>query len=141
MADIVDRKTRSRMMAAIGSTNTAPEISVRRYLHACGLRFRLHDRRLPGSPDIVLKRHHVAIFVHGCFWHRHPGCRFAHTPATNAGFWNGKFEGNVKRDAAKTARLEGMGWTVLVAWECETRSTDNLDLLYWAVRAGSAAGA
>jgi len=138
MADIVDSKTRSRMMAGIGPADTAPEVSVRRYLHACGLRFRLHDKRLPGRPDIVLAGPRIAVFVHGCFWHRHAGCRFTTTPATNADFWARKFAGNVKRDTAKAALLEGLGWTVLVVWECETRSVEALDRLYWAVRARSA---
>lgn len=76
MADVVDSKTRSRMMAGIGPADTVPELSVRRYLHACGLRFRLHDERLPGRPDIVFAGPRIAVFVHGCFWHRHAGCRF-----------------------------------------------------------------
>jgi len=117
MADIVDRITRSRMMAGIGPSNTAPEIAVRRYLHACGLRFRLHDKRLPGRPDIVLAAPHIAVFVHGCFWHRHPGCRFATTPATNSEFWANKFEANISRDAVKATQLKDLGWTPLVIWE------------------------
>ncbi|KQW57069.1 very short patch repair endonuclease [Variovorax sp. Root411] len=138
MVDIVDRATRSRMMAAIGPANTAPELSVRRYLHGTGLRFRLHDGRLPGKPDIVLPRHRVAIFVHGCFWHRHSGCRLATTPASNPDFWEKKFCGNVERDAAKSALLERLGWTVLTIWECEARDPVRLDGLYWSIRAQSA---
>lgn len=139
MVDIVDRRTRSRMMASIGPTNTAPEVAVRRYLHAAGLRYRLHDKRLPGRPDIVLPGHRIAIFVHGCFWHRHPGCRYATTPATNAAFWKDKFAGNARRDKAKTGQLERQGWTVLVIWECETGDVNRLDRLYWTVRARGAA--
>ena len=135
MADIVDRITRSRMMAGIGPSNTAPEIAVRRYLHACGLRFRLHDKRLPGRPDIVLAAPHIAVFVHGCFWHRHPGCRFATTPATNSEFWANKFEANISRDAVKATQLKELGWTPLVIWECEARDVGVLDRLYWRVRA------
>ena len=138
MADIVDRKTRSRMMAGIGPADTVPEMSVRRYLHACGLRFHVHDRRLPGRPDLVLAGSRVAIFVHGCFWHRHAGCRFATTPATNADFWKVKFHSNIVRDAAKAALLEHLGWTVLVVWECVTHDIGQLDRLYWQVRAASA---
>lgn len=138
MVDVVDQRTRSRMMASIGPTNTAPEVAVRRYLHAAGLRFRLHDRRLPGRPDIVLPGHRIAIFVHGCFWHRHPGCRYTTTPATNAAFWKDKFAGNVRRDKTKTELLEQQGWTVLVVWECETGDVARLDRLYWSVRARGA---
>lgn len=136
MADIVDRMTRSRMMAGIGRADTAPEMSVRRYLHACGLRFRLHDKRLPGRPDIVFASRRVAVFVHGCFWHRHAGCRFATTPGSNEAFWSRKFDANVRRDAAKSAELEAVGWTVLVVWECEAQNLGKLDELYWRVRAG-----
>lgn len=138
MVDVVDRGVRSRMMAAIGPTNTAPEVAVRRYLHAAGLRFRLHDKRLPGRPDIVLPGHRIAIFVHGCFWHRHPRCRYATTPATNCAFWKDKFASNVRRDKVQTQLLEHQGWTVLVVWECETRDVDRLDRLYWTVRARGA---
>jgi len=139
MADIVDRKTRSRMMAGIGPADTVPEMSVRRYLHACGLRFRVHDKRLPGRPDLVLTGSRVAIFVHGCFWHRHADCRFATTPHTNGAFWKAKFDTNVVRDAAKAAQLEHLGWTVLVVWECATSDIGELDKLYWQVRAASTA--
>ena len=135
--DVVDRETRSRMMASIRPVNTAPEVAVRRYLHAAGLRFRLHDKRLPGRPDIVLPAHGIVIFVHGCFWHRHTGCRYTTSPATRVGFWSDKFASNVKRDKAKADMLERLGWTVLVAWECETRDMDRLDGIYWKVRAQS----
>ena len=126
MADIVDRKTRSRMMAGIGPVDTAPELAVRRYLHGCGLRFRLHDRRLPGRPDIVLAGPRIAVFVHGCFWHRHGGCRFATTPATNSEFWKRKFEGNVRRDATTAAQLDLLRWVALVVWECEIKDLSRL---------------
>ena len=139
MADIVDRQTRSRMMAGIGPADTAPEIAVRRYLHACGLRFRLHDKRLPGRPDIVFAGNRIAVFVHGCFWHRHAGCRYTTSPAANSEFWRRKFEANVRRDTAMAARLEVLGWTPLVIWECEARDTDELDQLYWRVRAAGGA--
>lgn len=135
MADIVDRQTRSRMMAGIGPADTVPEMTVRRYLHACGLRFRLHDKRLPGRPDIVCAGSRIAVFVHGCFWHRHVGCRFTTSPGSNSDFWRRKFEANVRRDTAKAALLVELGWMPLVIWECETRDTDKLDLLYWRVRA------
>lgn len=134
MADIVDNVTRSRMMAAIGPSDTAPEMAARRYLHACGLRYRLHDRSLPGRPDIVFPGSRVALFVHGCFWHRHPGCGYSTTPSTNAKFWKEKFAANVRRDASNFDRLEELGWTPLVIWECDTRDIDALDRLCWRIR-------
>lgn len=122
MVDIVDQATRSRMMAGIRGRNTKPEIAVRRALHAMGFRFRLHDRRLPGRPDLVLARYRVAIFVHGCFWHRHTGCRFATTPATRPDFWQQKFDANVARDAQQRDALIASGWRVATVWECAFRS-------------------
>lgn len=119
--DVVDAATRSRMMKGIRSKDTKPEITVRQYLHAQGLRFRLHSRKLAGSPDIVLPKYRVAIFVHGCFWHRHQGCRYATTPANNAERWKLKFETNMKRDVHKEAMLRAAGWRVIVVWECELR--------------------
>jgi len=116
------------MMKGIRSKDTKPEITVRRYLHAQGLRFRLHSRKLPGSPDIVLPKYRVAIFVHGCFWHRHPGCRYATTPANNAERWKLKFDANIERDARKEALLSAAGWKVMVIWECELRHAPELRL-------------
>ena len=121
--DVVDAATRSRMMKGIRSKNTQPEMTVRRYLHAHGFRYRLHARNLPGSPDLVLPKYTVAIFVHGCFWHRHAGCRYATSPANNAEHWKSKFDANVQRDARKEAMLRSAGWRVLVVWECELRHT------------------
>lgn len=95
---------------------------VRRMLHALGYRFRLHRKDLPGKPDIVLQKHRTAIFVHGCFWHRHPGCKRASTPATNIEFWRNKFAANVSRDAKQIEVLESGRWRVLVVWECETKN-------------------
>lgn len=135
--DIVDRATRSRMMAAIGPRNTKPEILVRRALHAAGLRFRLHRRDLPGSPDIVLPKYRTAIFVHGCFWHRHQGCRFATNPSTNAEFWQKKFRANVQRDRRKRRLLRRAGWHVMTIWECQVRSDNKLAKLIDHIRARS----
>lgn len=106
-------------MARIGPKNTKPEILVRRALHRLGFRFRLHRRDLPGRPDIVLPKYRTAIFVHGCFWHRHPGCRRTTTPKTREDFWRSKFEANILRDRKATEALENAGWNVMVLWECE----------------------
>src|SRR4051812_16902981 len=113
MADVVDRATRSRMMSGIRGKNTRPELIVRRYLHGQGLRFRLHDKRLPGRPDLVFPKYRVAVQVHGCFWHRHPGCEFAYRPKSNTSFWEQKLESNVKRDRRNEDALRDRGWRVL----------------------------
>jgi DNA mismatch endonuclease (patch repair protein) len=121
VADIVTRSIRSRMMAGIGPRNTSPELVVRRYLHALGFRFRLHDRYLPGHPDLVFPKHGVVLFVHGCFWHQHPGCRDAAKPLSNAIFWRAKLAENCKRDARQISAVRGRGWRVGVYWECAAR--------------------
>ncbi|ANF53533.1 very short patch repair endonuclease [Brevundimonas naejangsanensis] len=121
MADIVDPATRSRMMSAIRGADTRPELLVRRHLHAAGFRFRLHARELRGRPDVVMPRWNAAVFVHGCFWHRHTGCRYATTPATRPDFWREKFDRNMQRDAATLATLEDEGWRVATVWECALR--------------------
>jgi len=118
MVDVVDQATRSRMMSGIRGRNTRPEIALRRALHARGFRFRLHRKGLPGRPDVVLPRYRAVVFVHGCFWHRHPGCRFATTPSTRPEFWAEKFAQNVARDARAIEALTGDGWRVAVVWEC-----------------------
>lgn len=126
MADIVDKATRSRMMAGIGGKNTKPEMVLRRALHAQGFRFRLHVASLPGKPDIVLPKHRAAILVHGCFWHRHADCRFATTPATRPDFWSEKFRQNVLRDQRNLAALGDRGWRVATVWECDIRRGDEV---------------
>lgn len=108
-------------MAAIRSKNTSPEMAVRRMVHALGFRFRLHVRGLPGTPDLVLPRHNLVIFVHGCFWHRHAHCRSGRVPQSNQGFWGPKLEGNVRRDRENQRALRRLGWRVAVVWECRTR--------------------
>jgi DNA mismatch endonuclease (patch repair protein) len=118
MADVVDRATRSRMMSGIRGRDTRPEKAVRSFLHRAGFRFRLHVRDLPGRPDIVLPSHRVAIFVHGCFWHRHSNCRYAVTPGSRLNFWTEKFEANVQRDRKNIEALMESGWRVLLIWEC-----------------------
>lgn len=138
MTDNVAPAVRSRMMRSIRAIDTAPERMVRRYLHAVGLRFRLHDRSLPGRPDLVLARRKIAIFVHGCFWHQHMGCPFATTPSTRPEFWQAKFASNRARDLAVTERLTALGWQVLTIWECEAREEMKLDALAWEVLAAPA---
>jgi DNA mismatch endonuclease, patch repair protein len=137
VTDIVDAETRSKMMASIRRQDTKPEQLVRRYLHAAGLRFRLHDRRLPGTPDLVLPRYRAAVFVNGCFWHRHVGCRCAVTPSTRPEFWATKFASNVARDRLNSAALIKCGWRVLTIWECEVREELALDRLFWRVVAST----
>jgi DNA mismatch endonuclease, patch repair protein len=120
MTDIVSPEKRSEMMSRIRGRDTAPEIAVRSLLHRMGYRFRLHRRDLPGRPDVVLPRHHVVVFVHGCFWHRHRACKLAYTPKTRRKFWREKFEGNIERDRTVQRKLRKLGWKVVVVWECET---------------------
>lgn len=109
---------RSKMMASIRGKNTKPELKLRHALFAAGFRYRLHRQDLPGSPDMVFSRYHAVLFVHGCFWHRHEGCRFAATPKSNGEFWRLKFEGNVRRDVRDLALLRQSGWRVATVWEC-----------------------
>lgn len=117
---------RSALMARIRSRDTGPELAVRRMLHAMGHRFGLHRRDLPGKPDVVLPARRLALFVHGCFWHRHPGCRFATFPKTRADYWGPKLAGNVARDRRASEQLAVAGWRVEVIWECELRDADQL---------------
>ena len=119
MADIVDVQRRSELMAGIRGKDTAPELAVRRIAHGMGLRFRLHRKNLPGRPDLVFPRHRLAVFVHGCFWHQHQDCRFAHIPKSRVSFWTEKFAANMARDKKNIAALHALGWRVLVIWECQ----------------------
>lgn len=117
--DIVDQATRSRMMSRIRGKDTKPEMTVRRVAHRLGYRYRLHRAGLPGRPDLVFPRRRKVVFVHGCYWHRHPGCRFAYSPKSNVDFWTQKFENNVRRDLAALTLLRDSGWGPLIIWECE----------------------
>lgn len=122
MADTVDKATRSRMMSGIRGKDTKPEWTVRRYLHRQGFRYSLNNKKLPGNPDIVLKKHRAAILVHGCFWHRHDNCRYAYTPKSRTEFWQAKFEKNVVRDRVVADELSDNGWRVATVWECCLRN-------------------
>lgn len=128
--DTVDTVTRSRMMSSIRGKDTKPEMVVRRFLHGRGYRYRIHRKDLAGKPDIVIPRLKVCIFVHGCFWHRHPGCPYATNPKTRSEFWNEKFQKNVARDLANIDLLGAAGWNVLVVWECQLKKDpETLDRL------------
>lgn len=126
MADRISEERRSWNMSRIRDRDTKPELTVRSVLHRQGYRFRLHRKDLPGKPDIVLPKFGTVIFVHGCFWHRHPGCKFAYTPKSRQEFWQNKFSSNVRRDNRVQAELANLGWKVHVIWECETRDTRRL---------------
>lgn len=117
MVDVVDRATRSRMMSGIRGRDTKPEKLVRSFLHRAGLRFRLYAS-LPGKPDLVFPKYRAVVFVHGCFWHRHAGCRYATTPSSNAEFWRTKFDSNVARDNRVARQLRKEGWRVFLVWTC-----------------------
>lgn len=125
LADVVDAATRSRMMAGIRGKDTRPEMILRRGLHARGFRFRLHERRLPGSPDLVFSGRRAVIFVHGCFWHGH-GCHLFRIPATRQEFWRAKIEANTARDAAAEGALVADNWRVLTIWECALKGRERL---------------
>ena len=122
MSDKLTPERRSWNMSRIKGKDTKIEIEVRKYLFSRGYRFRKNDRRYPGKPDIVLPKYHVAIFIHGCFWHRHEGCKNATVPKTRTEFWLEKFDKNVKNDQLKQERLQELGWRVLVIWECELKN-------------------
>lgn len=143
MADKMTREQRSRCMAAIRSKNTKPEMMVRKFLFSKGLRYRVNNRRLPGSPDIVLKKYRTVVFIDGCFWHGHEGCRYYRMPKSNVEFWEHKISHNRARDVSDTAVLELMGWRVIRIWECEVRTKasreETLNALYRRIIGGRAA--
>jgi len=119
--DIYSQLKRSQIMSKVHSKDTKPEMLVRRHLHALGFRYRLHSSKLPGHPDIVLPKWHTVIFINGCFWHRHEGCKQATMPKSNIEFWQAKFNKNVDRDRKSHDALEAAGWHVIVLWECEIK--------------------
>ena len=126
MTDRMSPEQRAWTMSRVPSKNTSPEMRVRSQMHRAGYRYRLHVSDMPGKPDIVMPRYQTVVFVNGCFWHRHPGCRRASTPKTNTPFWERKFARNVARDRRAHKSLRRDGWTVLVVWECQTRDSQTL---------------
>lgn len=126
MVDHVDRDKRSRIMAAVRSKHTQPEMYVSRLVHSLGYRYRLHVADLPGKPDLVFPSRRKAIFVHGCFWHRHSRCRYASSPKTHIGFWEEKFHANVARDRSVRRELKKQGWEILIVWQCELKQREKL---------------
>ena len=141
--DTLTKAERSERMARVKGKDTKPELVVRSALHRAGLRYRLHHKGLPGRPDIVFPSEKVAVFVHGCFWHRHEGCPRTRTPKTRVGFWEEKFAGTVERDRKATAALEAEGWHVHVIWECELPNglEDHVKIISAAVRQRRASSA
>jgi DNA mismatch endonuclease (patch repair protein) len=129
--DRLDKNRRSWNMGQIKGRNTAPEMAVRSMLHRAGYRFRLHRKDLPGKPDIVLPGRKTVIFVHGCFWHRHQGCKQCYTPKSNVDFWLAKFTGNIVRDQKNMEVLRKAGWRVVVVWECELGAPEKLQKRLW----------
>ena len=122
MVDIVNPDTRSRMMANIRSKDTKPELMVRKHLHKMGFRFRLNCRVGSTKPDLVFPRWETCVFVHGCYWHRHEGCKLASEPKSNTAFWKSKFNQNVERDKRNVSELKSLGWSVGIIWECSVRN-------------------
>lgn len=127
MADIVDRKTRSRMMSGISGKNTKPELLVRKALFAKGYRYRLHDKKLPGKPDIVLPKYKTVVFVHGCFWHGHENCYLFRLPKSRTDFWKSKIESNIDRDRTNENSLLFAGWRIVNIWECALKGRHRPD--------------
>ncbi len=145
MADVVDRATRSRMMAGIRGKDTKPEILIRKALFAQGFRYRLHAAELPGKPDLVFPKYNAGIFIHGCFWHGHT-CHYFKVPGTHKKFWLTKIQGNRDRDSRQIARLRNLGWRVLIIWECVTRKNPDMPfgtlidhVRHWLIRCDASA--
>lgn len=126
MSDQFDKKTRSRMMASVKSKNTAPELKLRKALFAKGFRYRLHNKILPGSPDLVFPKYKAVIFVHGCFWHNHD-CKYGKLPEDNHDFWKHKLQGNASRDALNIVKLQSLGWKVKIVWSCDLKNKHALE--------------
>lgn len=130
MADIKTPEERSRNMAAIHSSDTQPEMHVRRYLHSMGWRYGLHNKNLPGSPDIVMRRFKTVIFIHGCFWHGHENCKYYRLSKSNTEFWQTKININRARDERDIKALNKLGWNVIIVWECELKTEERRKLTF-----------
>ena len=129
LADTLSRQERSERMSRIRNKNSAPEMKLRRLVHGMGFRYRLHVKDLPGTPDLVFPGKRAVIFMHGCFWHRHPECRLARLPKSKLDFWKPKLEANRQRDLVLQQQLRDLGWRVLVVWECEMKETERVSVL------------
>lgn len=129
MSDILTEEQRHRRMQSIHSKNTMPEMIIRRYLHSKGFRYRLHHKQLPGHPDLVLRKYHICIFVNGCFWHGHYGCKYYSIPKTNTEFWINKINRNIERDKEDIDKLKQMGWHTIIIWECQLKPSKREDTL------------
>lgn len=129
MADTVSKEKRSEIMSHVTGKETKPEIIVRKYLFARGLRYRKNVKRLPGTPDIVFPKYKTAVFVNGCFWHGHKGCKYSHLPSSNFGYWEKKIADNIERDERKKRELEGLGYRVLIIWQCQLKSNTKIETL------------
>lgn len=129
MADTVSKQKRSEIMSHVTGKETKPEIMVRKYLFARGLRYRKNVRQLPGTPDIVFPKYKTAVFVNGCFWHGHQGCKYSHLPSTNIEYWEKKIADNLKRDERKTRELEELGYRVLIVWQCQLKPNVKIETL------------
>ncbi len=132
--DVHSKETRSYNMSRIKGKNTKPEELVRKYLFSQGFRYRKNDKRLPGTPDIVLPKYKTVVFVNGCFWHGHEGCKYFVWPQNNADFWKAKINANIQRDQRKKEELERLGWRVLVIWECGLKKAEFEDTMKWVVK-------
>ena len=127
--DVHDQKTRSYNMSRVKGKDTKPEEIVRKYLFSQGFRYRKNDKRLPGKPDIVLPKYKTVIFVNGCFWHKHEGCKYFVWPKSNSEFWKEKIESNIVRDKKQYEELKNAGWHVIIVWECELKKKQRMDTL------------
>jgi len=137
MTDRITKEHRSWNMSRICSKDTKAEKAVRSMLHGMGYRFRLHVKELAGKPDIVLPKYKTIIFIHGCYWHRHPGCKYAYTPKSRVTFWEKKFKENVRRDEKNQLDLKNLNWKVMVIWECELSDLEMLRKKLGAIRIDS----
>lgn len=129
MADTVSKQKRSEIMSHVTGKETKPEIMVRKYLFARGLRYRKNVKQLPGTPDIVFPKYKTAVFVNGCFWHGHKGCKYSHLPSTNLEYWEKKIADNLERDERKTRELEKLGYRVLIVWQCQLKPNIKIETL------------